>query len=70
MRRDAKAHPKPELFDEWAITKKCPYQNEERFWRFEPKPELWKAGNPEMSDFDLIIALCKSQNWKIRDYLT
>jgi len=69
MRRDAQAHPHPELFDEWVKTKKCPYQNEERFWLFEPKPKLWKAGKPEMSDFDLIIALCKSQGWRVRGYL-
>jgi hypothetical protein len=69
MRRDAQAHPHPELFDSWVKTKKCPYENEERFWLFDPKPELWKAGKPEMSDFDLIIALVKTQGWKIRNYL-
>ena len=69
MRRDAQAHPHPELFDEWVQTNQCPYQNEERFWLFEPKPELWKSGKPEMSDFDLIIALVKSQGWRVRGYL-
>jgi hypothetical protein len=69
MRRDAQAHPHPELFDEWVKTGNCPYQNEERFWLFEPKPQLWKPGKPEISDFDLIIEISKSQGWKIRNYL-
>ena len=56
MRRDAQAHPHPELFDEWAKTGKCPYQDEERFWLFEPDPKLWEAGKPKMNDFDLIVA--------------
>jgi len=69
MRRDAQSHPHPELFDEWVKTGKCPYQNEERFWLFEPKPELWKPGKPEISDYQLILEICKSQGWKIRNYL-
>ena len=69
MRRDAQAHPHPKLFDEWAKTRKCPYQDEERFWLFEPNPKLWEAGKPKMNDFDLIVAICKSQGWKIRNYL-
>ena len=69
MRRDAQAHPHTELFDEWAKYGKCPYQNEERFWLFEPNPKLWKPGKPEMNDFDLIISICKSQGWKVKNYL-
>ena len=69
MRRDAQSHPHPELFDEWVKTGKCPYQNEERFWLFEQKPELWKPGKPEISDYQLILEICKSQGWKIRNYL-
>jgi hypothetical protein len=69
MRRDAQSHPHPELFDEWVKTGKCPYQNEERFWLFEPKPKLWKPGKPEISDYQLILEICKSQGWKIRNYL-
>ena len=69
MRRDAFAHPHPEKFDEWAKNGNCPYQNEERFWLFEPKRELWSPGLPQMADRDLIIELCKSQGWRIRGYL-
>ena len=69
MRRDAIAHPHPELFDKWAKNGQCPYENEERFWLFGPKKELWKSGLPQMADRDLIIEICKSQGWKIRGYL-
>ena len=73
MRRDAYAHPKPELFDKWAKTtddnNECPYRNEETFWQFKPKKELWRKGEPQMADRDLIIEICKSQGWKIRGYL-
>jgi len=69
MRRDAFGHPHPELFDEWQKTGKCPYQNEERFWLFEPNPKLWKPGLPEMTDRDLIIAICRNQGWGIKNYL-
>jgi len=69
MRRDAYAHPKPELFNEWIKIGKCPYKNEERFWLFEPKREIWQPGLPQMTDRDLIIEICKNQGWKIRGYL-
>ena len=69
MRRDAYSHPKPELFDEWVKNNNCPYQNEERFWLFEENKKLWKPGNPEMRDSDLIIAICKDKSWKIKGYL-
>jgi len=69
MRRDASAHPCPEKFDKWAKGGPCPYQNEERFWLFEEKRQLWKAGKPRMRDSDLIIEICKSQGWKIKGYL-
>jgi len=68
MRRDADGHPYPEKFDEWAKGGDCPYQNEERFWLFNEKREAWKPGKPQMSDKDLIIALCKEKGWKIRNY--
>jgi len=69
MRRDAFAHPYPEKFDEWAKGGKCPYQNEERFWLFVEKRNLWRKGKPQMRDSDLIIEICKSQGWKIKGYL-
>jgi len=71
MRRDAYAHPKPDKFDEWASSEngECPYQNEERFWLFEEIRNLWKPGLPQMTDRDLIIAICKERNWGIRGYL-
>jgi len=69
MRRDANGHPSPEKFDEWANGGECPYNNVERFWLFEPNKDIWKPGSPQMTDRDLIIAICKSQRWKIRKYL-
>lgn len=69
MRRDAFAHPHPEKFDDWAKTNQCPYQNEERFWLFEPEKRLWSPGLPQMADRDLIIELCRSQGWRIKGYL-
>jgi hypothetical protein len=72
MRRDAFSHPNPELFDKWAETGECPYQNinMRREWKFQEKKELWKSGNPTMKDYDLIIEICKSQNWGIKGVLT
>ena len=70
MRRDAYGHPKPELFDQWANGESgCPYQHEERFWRFVENSKVWKPGDPEMRDYDLIIAICKAKGWKIKGYL-
>jgi uncharacterized protein YjbI with pentapeptide repeats len=68
MRRDAWAHPKPELFDAWASGGDCPYKNEDRFWLFQLKKELWKPGPPEMRDSDLILAICRECGWKITEY--
>jgi len=68
MRRDVDGHPYPEKFDEWAKGGDCPYQNEERFWLFNEKREAWKPGKPQMSDKDLIIAICKEKGWKIKNY--
>jgi len=68
MRRDADGHPYPERFDEWAKGGDCPYQNEERFWLFNEKKIVWKPGKPQMSDKDLIIAICRETGWKIRNY--
>jgi hypothetical protein len=65
MRRDAWAHPKPELFDAWASGGACPYKNEDRYWLFELKKELWKPGPPEMRDSDLILAICRECGWKV-----
>ena len=64
MRRDAFAHPHPELFDEWAKGGKCPYQNEETFWQFKVNKKLWKKGKPQMRDSDLIMEICKEKKWK------
>jgi len=69
MRRDAWAHPFPERFDEWAKGGDCPYQNEERFWRFQETRELWEPGPPEMKDSDLILAICKERGWAVRGYI-
>jgi hypothetical protein len=69
MRRDAWGHPNPQLFDEWAKGGPCPYQNEDRFWLFEIKKELWKPGPPEMRDSDLILAICREKGWKVKGYI-
>ena len=69
MRRDAFAHPKPKKFKLWAKGGACPYQNEERFWFFHEKKELWRAGKPQMRDSDLILTICKEKGWEISDYL-
>ena len=66
MRRDAYAHPHPERFNEWAKGRECPYRNEERFWEFEMKKELWRKGRPKMTDRDLIVAICNAKKWKIK----
>jgi hypothetical protein len=68
MRRDAYAHPYPERFDEWAAGGKCPYQTEERFWIFKDRRDLWQPGLPQMTDRDLIMAICKAKGWKIREH--
>jgi hypothetical protein len=65
MRRDAAAHPYPERFDVWAKGGECPYQKEDRFWIFDLKRELWKPGKPEMTDVELIRAICKEKGWGI-----
>ena len=68
MRRDAYAHPHPERFDEWAAEgNNCPYRGEERFWYFSEKAFLWKPGDPQMTDRDLIKAICEEKGWKL-DY--
>ena len=69
MRRDAEAHPYPERFNEWASGGVCPYQNEERFWKFKERREVWKPGKPQMKGSDLIIEICKEKGWKIKGYL-
>ena len=69
MRWDAYAHPKPKAFDEWAKDGKCPYKNEERWWHFSEKKNLWKSGNPTMRLSDLILEICRQQGWGIRGYL-
>ena len=69
MRWDAQCHPKPELFDEWAKGEECPYQDEERFWVFIEKREVWKPGEPQMTGSELIMAICKEKNWGIKGYL-
>jgi len=69
MRRDAWSHPYPEKFDEWLKTGKCPYNDSiyiERMHFFQERRSLWKPGAPEMTDRDLIIAICKEKNWNIK----
>jgi hypothetical protein len=65
MRRDAAAHPYPERFDVWARGGECPYQNEERFWLFDLKREVWKKGKPKMTDVELIRAICAEKGWEL-----
>ena len=67
MRRDAWAHPKPEMFDIWADGGPCPYESDkiERLHFFQEKRSLWSPGPPTMKDSDLIIAICKEKNWVI-----
>ena len=69
MRLDADAHPKPELFDEWAKGGACPYQNEERWWFMPEKKEVWKPGKPTMKLSDLILEICRQEGWGIKGYL-
>jgi hypothetical protein len=69
MRRDAYGHPYPEKFNEWVKDGGCPYQNEERFWLFEERRDLWRPGKPEMEDRDLILALCKEKGFGIKGHL-
>lgn len=69
MRLDANAHPKPELFDEWANGGDCPYQNEERWWFMPEKRGVWKPGKPTMKLSDLILEICRQEGWGIRNYL-
>jgi hypothetical protein len=69
MRRDALAHPNPELFDKWAAGGDCPYKDVERFWLFEVKRNIWSPGPPQMTDRDLILAICKYKGWGIKGYL-
>ena len=70
MRRDAYAHPYPEKFTEWEKGGKCPYQNEERFWLFNERKGVWRRGKPQMTDRNLITAICKEKGWKIKGHLT
>ena len=69
MRRDAYAHPKPELFDEWAKGGPCPYNSEERAWFFQENRDLWQPGPPTMADRNLIVAISREKGWGIRGHL-
>jgi len=67
MRRDAAAHPNPELFDVWAKDGGCPYAgNIDQFWIFSVNKKLWRPGPPEMADRDLIVLICKEKGWEIK----
>lgn len=68
MRWDATCHPNPVAFNQWAKGGECPYQNEERFWLFNEKRTVWKPGKPQMTGYELIIAICKEKGWKIKGY--
>jgi hypothetical protein len=65
MRRDADAHPNPELFDAWADGGPCPYDGVpvRRLFFFSEQSDLWKPGKPEMSTYDLIYAIAKEKKW-------
>jgi hypothetical protein len=65
MRRDAAAHPFSERFEVWAKGGDCPYQNEERFWIFNLKREVWEKGKPKMTDVELIKAICAEKGWEL-----
>ena len=65
MRRDAAAHPYPGRFDVWANGGPCPYLDEERFWIFETNREIWEKGKPQMTDVELIKAICAEKGWGI-----
>jgi hypothetical protein len=67
MRRDAQFHPYPKKFDEWAKGGNCPYADciTTQIHHFKISRELWKKGKPEMSDYELLMAIAKEKNWKI-----
>ena len=69
MRRDCAGHPYPEMFDAWAKGGACTYQDEERYWVFNEKRDVWKKGKPQMTDRDLILAICKAKKWGIKGHL-
>ena len=71
MIRDKESHPKPELFDKWIENGDCPYSNGvDRFWIFNPERSFYnKDAKKEMSDVELILAICIEKNWKIEGYL-
>lgn len=69
MRRDCYGHPGgQDIFTEWAEGGNCPYKNEERLWNFEESRSLWRAGDPQLRDSDLILQICGEKNWKIKGY--
>ena len=66
MRRDASFHPDPQKFDEWAEGGGCPYDNSiARQYYFNERRELWEAGRPEMTDYELLIAVMKEKKWEL-----
>lgn len=80
MLRDAHAHPQPDRFKSWAYcSSSCPLTTPQyrvsRTWHFQEDPRvleehLEQGGNliPQMTDAELIIALCKAMGWTIRGY--
>jgi hypothetical protein len=66
MRRDAYGHPHPEKFNIWSNGGNCPYEDEERMWHFTENPALWRKGKPQLSDYELIVGICKEKAWKIK----
>jgi hypothetical protein len=72
LRRDAASHPRPGDFSVWAADgAPCPYLDEERFWLFdvEAARQYWSPGPPQMTDVELIVAICKEKGWGICNYL-
>ena len=65
MRRDALFHPEPKLFDKWAEGGACPYKDNSigRLHNFTEKKELWKKGKPQMTDYELLLAIFKEKGW-------
>ena len=65
MRWDASSHANPDAFDVWARGGDCPYHNYQgiRLLNFNEDRNIWKPGKPEMSIFELLLAICKEKNW-------
>jgi len=63
MKYDSCNHPKPELFDVWAMDGRCPYSNIKwsRSANFQEKRELWDNKAPLKSAYELATMLLKEK---------